>query len=135
MYIPHPPQTSQTDHARLLRPRDHGRIVNLDSSRIHWPNAIHDLCQKVSCPAAPLTAGVSQLWKRTTSGEIDTTIGIVVGVLLGVFLIATCAFLYIYRGSIRTKKRKRRGHHRKTSSSKGSKSSDSGGSAAPPAPA
>lgn len=72
----------------------------------------------------------SRLQPRTTAHQLDTTIGIVVGVLLGVFVIASIAFLYIYRGSIRLKKRKRRHRHHRSSSSRGSKESDSGRSAA-----
>ncbi|KAI0127353.1 hypothetical protein BJ170DRAFT_369806 [Xylariales sp. AK1849] len=77
----------------------------------------------------------SSLQKRTTVQDTDTTIGIIVGVVLGVFLVATFAFLYIYRNSLRFTPRKR--HHRKSAgskSSKSSKSSDGGGSAAAPPP-
>ncbi|KAH9899098.1 hypothetical protein F4778DRAFT_185814 [Xylariomycetidae sp. FL2044] len=59
--------------------------------------------------------------KRTPVEEMNTTIGIVVGVLLSVFVIAIIAFLYVYRESIRFKKgRRRRRHHHKSSSSKSS---------------
>lgn len=73
--------------------------------------------------------------KRATTEETDTTIGIVVGVVLGVFLVATIAFLYVYRNSIRLGGRRRRRHRKSGSkSSKSSKSSDGGGGA-PAAPA
>lgn len=72
---------------------------------------------------------------RKRSPESDVTIGIVVGVLLGIFLVATCGFLWVYRFSVRFTSR--RHHKRKSSSSKSSKSSkssDGGGGPPPPPP-
>ncbi|KAI4868427.1 hypothetical protein F4820DRAFT_125237 [Hypoxylon rubiginosum] len=74
----------------------------------------------------------SSLRKRTSANSVNTTIGVVVGVLLAVFLVGAFAFLYFYGRSIRvTRKRHRR---RKSSGSKGSKNSDGAGGE-PPAPA
>jgi hypothetical protein len=70
----------------------------------------------------------------TGSGVQDTniTIGIILGVVLGAFLIGVCAFCYTYRFSIRFTNRRRK--HRKSSSSKSSKSSSDGGPPPPPPP-
>ncbi|KAH8668477.1 hypothetical protein BX600DRAFT_510573 [Xylariales sp. PMI_506] len=94
-----------------------------------------------------LTSTLSLLQKRMTQQQMDTTIGIVVGVLVGVFILASCGFLYVYRTSVRFRKQGRRKSHRhshghKSSSSKSSKSSkssdgggggDGGGAPDPPA--
>jgi hypothetical protein len=65
-------------------------------------------------------------------------IGIALGVILGAFLIGACAFLYIYRGSVRCAPRKRRRghHHHHSGSSRSSRSSKhfDGGAAPPPPP-
>ncbi|KAF3015282.1 hypothetical protein E8E14_006630 [Neopestalotiopsis sp. 37M] len=105
-----------------------------------WQSNLHDIRRLLHAWAASFMDSGPGLLKRTTSHQLDTTIGIVVGVLLGVFVLGSIAFLYIYRGSIRIKKRKRRHRHHRSSGSRGSKSSkasDSGASAsaaaAPPA--
>ncbi|ETS83882.1 hypothetical protein PFICI_05758 [Pestalotiopsis fici W106-1] len=102
-----------------------------------WQLIQHELGRLLHAWTASILDSGSGLRKRTTAHQLDTTIGIVVGVLLGVFVLASIAFLYIYRGSIRIKKRKRHHRHRKSSGSRGSKASDSGASAsaaaAPPA--
>ncbi|KAI0016128.1 major facilitator superfamily domain-containing protein [Xylariomycetidae sp. FL0641] len=70
------------------------------------------------------------LQKRNAADHLNTTIGIVVGVLVAVFVVATLAFLYVYGNSIRFKgrrHRRRRHHRRKSGSSKTSKSSRSSG--------
>jgi transposase len=97
-----------------------------------WEFLIHELIRRSGIWMASMVNKASQVRKRTASQDMDTTIGIVVGVLVGVFIVASIAFLHIYRGSIRVKRRKRRHHHRhsKSSSSKSSKASDGGGSAA-----
>lgn len=76
--------------------------------------------------------GLSLLQKRTTSQDLDTTIGVVVGVLVGVFILGTLAFCLVYRNSIRLKRKKkfRRHHRHKSGSSHGSKSSRSSDSSA-----
>lgn len=61
----------------------------------------------------------------------NTSIGIAVGVVLGVFLIAVVVFLYRYPHALRFGRRKRRHHH---GSRKGSKTSSSDGGDAAPAP-
>jgi hypothetical protein len=74
-----------------------------------------------------------ELRRRSGSTDANLTVGIIVGVVLGIFLVGCFAFLWIYRNSIvfsRTKNKKRR---KSSGSSKASsKASDSG---APPPPA
>lgn len=78
---------------------------------------------------------VPALVKRQFSSDpvqnTNASIGLAVGVVLGIFLIGTFAFLWVYRYSIRCSPRKKR----RPSSRKGSKSSkassDSGGEPAP----
>ncbi|KAK8076656.1 7 transmembrane receptor (rhodopsin family) domain-containing protein [Apiospora phragmitis] len=71
---------------------------------------------------------ISDLRKRTTSQDLDVTIGIVVGVLLGIFLLGTLAFCYVYRNSIRFKRKRkfqRQQRRHKSGGSRGSKNSKS----------
>lgn len=139
MYIPGT-HSSQLDHTQppewtigpnRIANHEPWRHVNLMSA---WSSLLLTLSRRISAQAPSEARDGSRVHRRTTSHDIDTTIGIVVGVLLGVFLIASCAFLYRYRGSIRVKKRKRHHRHHKSSSSKSSKASDGGEPAAPPAP-
>ncbi|PHH61625.1 hypothetical protein CDD81_8140 [Ophiocordyceps australis] len=62
------------------------------------------------------------LWKRGSTST-DTQIGIIVGVLIAIFLMGVCAFLWIYRHSVRFSSRPRRRQRRKSTSSKSSKAS------------
>ncbi|EFY92332.1 hypothetical protein MAC_01603 [Metarhizium acridum CQMa 102] len=81
-----------------------------------------------------LDIGAALRKRQFSSGAADATnvqIGIALGVILGVFLIATGAFLYMYRSSVRFTYRKHRRHHSKSSRS----SSKSAESTPPPAPA
>ncbi|KAK8022101.1 7 transmembrane receptor (rhodopsin family) domain-containing protein [Apiospora rasikravindrae] len=76
---------------------------------------------------------LSPLRKRETSQDLDNTIGVIVGVLVGVFVLGTLAFCYAYRNSIRFKRKQkfRRQRRRHTSGgSHGSKSSKSSRSSA-----
>lgn len=74
------------------------------------------------------------LQKRAGADNVNTTIGVVVGVLLAAFIVGAFVFLYFYGKSIRFTKRKR--HRRKSSGSKGSKTSEGGaGGCDPPAAA
>ncbi|KFH42591.1 hypothetical protein ACRE_066830 [Hapsidospora chrysogenum ATCC 11550] len=66
----------------------------------------------------------------TENANIRT--GIVVGVVLGVFLISVLTFCWFYRYSIRFTYRKKRRHGHKSGSSKSSKSSRSSDGGAPP---
>ncbi|XXH04362.1 hypothetical protein Hte_010776 [Hypoxylon texense] len=84
-----------------------------------------------ACSTA-LDRAASSLRKRTSPDSVNTTIGVVVGVLLAVFLVGFFAFLYFYGKSIRVTRRRHR--RRKSSGSKGSKNSDGAGGE-PPAPA
>ncbi|KAI0481383.1 hypothetical protein GGR56DRAFT_689087 [Xylariaceae sp. FL0804] len=70
--------------------------------------------------------GASGLRKRTAIQQQNRTIGIVVGILLGVFLVAVIWFLYVYRYSIRCSRRKKH-RHRRSGGTKGSHSSQSSG--------
>ncbi|KAH8780924.1 hypothetical protein F5883DRAFT_637805 [Diaporthe sp. PMI_573] len=72
------------------------------------------------------------LRRRDTTSSTNTTIGIVVGVLLGLFIIASIVFLYRYRYTVHFHSKRRR-HHRHHSS-KGSKTSSEGAGAPPPPP-
>lgn len=75
--------------------------------------------------------------KRQISGspleKTNIRIGIAVGVVLGVFLVATCAFLWTYRFSIRCSRKRRRPNKQKSSSSRSSKAASDHGVDAPPA--
>lgn len=84
---------------------------------------------------AQLHTWLRRQFSSNGSENKNIQIGIALGVILGAFLIAAVAFLYIYRGSVKcTKRKKRRGHHKSASSrsSRSSKNSDEG--AAPPPP-
>lgn len=75
----------------------------------------------------------SNLQKRS-GASVNTTIGVVVGILLAVFLVGFFAFLYFYGRSIRFTRKRR--HRRKSSGSKGnSEGGTGGGTGDPPAPA
>ncbi|KAI1134863.1 hypothetical protein F5Y05DRAFT_193437 [Hypoxylon sp. FL0543] len=63
----------------------------------------------------------TRLGKRSGS-SVNTTIGVVVGILLAAFVIGFFTFIYFYGRSIRFAKRRR--HRRKSSGSKGSKNSE-----------
>jgi hypothetical protein len=79
----------------------------------------------------------SDLKRDATAQSMDLTIGIVVGVLLGVFFLGLFGFLYVYRKSVKFASKKHRRRKSGTGSSKSSKSSKSsdGGGAPPPPPA
>ncbi|KAG6002804.1 hypothetical protein E4U21_002761 [Claviceps maximensis] len=66
--------------------------------------------------------------------KTNTQIGIAVAVTLGLFLVAACTFLYVYRSSIRCRRRRRPHHmmHPATKSSRSSASSSPVGPAAAP---
>ncbi|KAI5860605.1 hypothetical protein GGS23DRAFT_231597 [Durotheca rogersii] len=67
------------------------------------------------------------------SADVNTTIGVVVGILLAVFLAAAGSFMYFYGRSIRTGRRRNR--RRRSAASRGSKLEEGGappGDAPPP---
>ncbi|KAI2470505.1 hypothetical protein F4781DRAFT_175137 [Annulohypoxylon bovei var. microspora] len=76
---------------------------------------------------------ITRLRKRSGANSVNTTIGVVVGILLAVFLLGFFGFLYFYGRSLRFKRRKH--HRRKSAGSKNSKNSEGVGAAggAPPA--
>ncbi|KAI1444960.1 hypothetical protein F5Y02DRAFT_418516 [Annulohypoxylon stygium] len=74
---------------------------------------------------------VTRLGKRAGGNSVNTTIGVVVGILLAVFLLGFFGFIYFYGRSLRAKRRKHR--RRKSSASKASKNSEGAAAAAPPA--
>jgi hypothetical protein len=75
------------------------------------------------------------LRKRDPLQSTNVTIGAVVGVLLGVFIIGTIYFCVRYHRSIRFGDHKKRRHRRSGGSSRGSKASASSASTAPAPPA
>ncbi|KAG6026831.1 hypothetical protein E4U19_002398 [Claviceps sp. Clav32 group G5] len=64
--------------------------------------------------------------------DTNTQVSIAVGIVLGVFLIASGTFLYVYRSSIRCRRRRHR-HHPAGKSSRSSSNSAGSAQAAPPA--
>lgn len=64
-----------------------------------------------------------RLHRRESAQQNAAMIGAVVGVLLSVFIIGSCAFLYYYRDSIRHAQQKRIRRRRKSRGSKSSKGS------------
>lgn len=116
MYIPLPsrPPTSSTPPPSARAAPAPGAIPHVISSLSH------------------LAARWTELRRRDTTSSTNTTIGIVVGVLLGVFIISSIVFLYRYRYTVRFHSKRRR-HHRHHSS-KGSKTSSEGAGAPPPPP-
>ena len=74
---------------------------------------------------------IRRQFSSNPSDNTNIQIGLVVGIVLGAFIVGLCIFLYISRHTIRFRRRRRRSV-RKTSSSKSSKSSDA---EAPPPPA
>ncbi|EEY21632.1 predicted protein [Verticillium alfalfae VaMs.102] len=81
----------------------------------------------------PETLKRRQVSISANNDNTNRTVGIVLGVLLGVFVIGVCVFLYVYRDALRKarhRRRRRRRHHRRP----GSKSSKSSSEGAPPPP-
>ncbi|KAI1401112.1 hypothetical protein F4819DRAFT_339134 [Hypoxylon fuscum] len=74
----------------------------------------------------------SSLRKRSDADNVNTTIGVVVGILLAVFAAGFLAFFYFYGKSMRFTKKKHR--RRKSSGSKTSKDGGGGGGGDPPPP-
>ncbi|KAI1373028.1 hypothetical protein F4677DRAFT_235158 [Hypoxylon crocopeplum] len=140
MYIP------QTNHLRPDSSPASAARLGVDLIPAHELNIYHSSSfpvESISCwarrvfgrslGALPALNHTPSLRKRAAD-NVNTTIGVVVGILLAVFLVGAFAFLYVYRRSIRFKKRRHR--RRKSSGSKGSKNSDgAGGAAAGDAPA
>ncbi|KAI1333529.1 hypothetical protein F5Y15DRAFT_421729 [Xylariaceae sp. FL0016] len=114
------------------------RDVDGPEIMMHFRSWMRRLATSSGDAAATRTLGHgATLRKRDAVSQMNTTIGVVVGVLLAVFLLAVAWFLYVYRKSIRFTPRKKR-RHRKSSGSKSSQSSQStaegaGAEEAPPA--
>lgn len=117
---------------------------------MYIPLRLHERLS-VSSSSAPLSLAVD---RRSGGGPLDLSrrqfsddgtenanirTGVIVGVILGLFLIGIIVFLYWYRSSIRFTYRKKKGHRRsgssnRSKSSKSSKSSDRGPPEPPPPP-
>ncbi|KAI1247361.1 hypothetical protein MGN70_011250 [Eutypa lata] len=126
----------RTGQQYLLRELSGGPI--LDYSVL--PSSIRLLLTRVldAAAVAPTTfnGATSSLHRRDSAQQNTAMIGAVVGVLLSVFLIGSCVFLYYYRDSLRQAQRKRSRRRRRKSrgskSSKSSKGSEGGGQPPPP---
>ncbi|KAH7361472.1 hypothetical protein B0T11DRAFT_279014 [Plectosphaerella cucumerina] len=103
------------------------------------PSGLAWLWRSISSTTAVLHNSESYLKSRQTPassvGSTNTIVGVVLGVVLGLFVLGVCVFLYTYRDSLRRIRRRHR-RHRSTSSksSKSSRSSRSskGAAEAPP---
>ncbi|KAK8017276.1 hypothetical protein PG991_008352 [Apiospora marii] len=126
----HPSQPNQHDGKRLLSQVWEWAALHITS----WTKSASTLWHDGSHNEPSSATGPSVLLrKRTTSQDLDVTIGVVVGVLLGVFLLGTLAFCYVYRDSIRLKRKKkfqRQQRRHRSGGSHGSKSSKSSRSSA-----
>ncbi|KIE01623.1 hypothetical protein MAJ_02428, partial [Metarhizium majus ARSEF 297] len=123
MYIP-----LRESQSRAAGQEAHDRSGGLEYSPPWVAELHHEARRRLNMDGAALGK------RQFSSGAADATnvqIGIALGVILGVFLIATGAFLYMYRSSVRFTYRKHRRHHTKSSRS----SSKSTESTPPPAPA
>ncbi|KAI0880772.1 uncharacterized protein GGS22DRAFT_79998 [Annulohypoxylon maeteangense] len=94
-------------------------------------NTAHQLFTRSLGALSTTLEHLTRLRKRAGSNSVNTTIGVVVGILLAVFLLGFFGFFYFYGRSLRAKQRKHR--RRKSAASKNSKNSESAGAAAPPA--
>lgn len=126
----HSPPCNKHDVKRLLL-----QVWEWAASKVtNWTKiassiSLGDNRDKTSSDAGPSVS----LRKRTSSQDLNVTIGVVVGVLLGVFLLGTLAFCYVYRNSIRLKRKKkfqRQQRRHRSGGSHGSKSSKSSRSSA-----
>jgi hypothetical protein len=152
MYIPLEIRSSSAQSASLADAEIHAPRHALGASdpRLFDQRVLQALATAVSNGIHRAIESIRQMWhthitsasgvkrRAATSSSNDTTIGIVVGVLLGVFFVGLFIFLYVYRKSVRFASKKRR-RRKGTGSSKSSKASSDGGGAAPapppPAPA
>ncbi|KAH6673889.1 hypothetical protein EV126DRAFT_438895 [Verticillium dahliae] len=78
-----------------------------------------------------------QVSLSANNDNTNRTVGIVLGVLLGVFVIGVCIFLYVYRDALRKarhRRRRRRRHHRRPGSKSSKSSSEGAPPPSPPAP-
>ncbi|KAI3401807.1 hypothetical protein diail_8185 [Diaporthe ilicicola] len=101
------------------------------------PDAIPHVTTTTSSLSHHMPNAWAALWKRDATSSTNTTIGIVVGVLLGVFITASILFLYRYRYTVRfhrSRRRRRHRHHQHHSSKSSKTSRSSEGAAAPPPP-
>ncbi|KAK8108521.1 hypothetical protein PG984_014322 [Apiospora sp. TS-2023a] len=122
----HPSQSSKHDGKRVL-----SQVWEWAARQItSWTKSASSLSHN---EASSATGPPVLLRKRTSAQDLDVTIGVVVGVLLGVFLLGTLAFCYVYRNSIRLKRKKkfqRQQRRHRSGGSHGSKSSKSSRSSA-----
>ncbi|KAH6670358.1 hypothetical protein F5X68DRAFT_215830 [Plectosphaerella plurivora] len=98
------------------------------------------LWRSISSAASLSTDSISHLRARdnpaSSVGRTNTIVGIVLGIVLGLFVVGVCAFVYNYRDSLRRIRKKHRHKRHRSTSSKSSKSSRSsrGAAEAPPPP-
>ncbi len=120
MYIPLPPLSAPVPVARAAggpAPPDLVR-AGLESRQTASPGG----STTVSGPSSSSTTTPPPPPPAQPSDNTNVTIGAVVGVVLGVFLIGIFAFLYTYRNSVRFSSKKKH-KRRKSAGSKSSKAS------------
>ncbi|PNH29292.1 hypothetical protein BJF96_g7336 [Verticillium dahliae] len=91
----------------------------------------------IDTKAERLEASPSPVSLSANNDNTNRTVGIVLGVLLGVFVIGVCIFLYVYRDALRKarhRRRRRRRHHRRPGSKSSKSSSEGAPPPSPPAP-
>ncbi|KAI1328419.1 hypothetical protein F5Y16DRAFT_154542 [Xylariaceae sp. FL0255] len=117
----------------------HNNEPNIIASFFHlftWAtNQISHILSNYTLPSStPSSQNKPLLSKRGGGSSVSTTIGVVVGILLTVFVIGIGGFLYVYHKSIRVRyrRRRRRSHHSHHHHKTGSKSSKSSATSAPP---
>ncbi|KAH8902891.1 hypothetical protein BR93DRAFT_221218 [Coniochaeta sp. PMI_546] len=130
MYIPALPRALPENAATGVE-SGHPRQTSTSDLRRLQP-ALHDASAAIARFFGASDA--SELRKRDPLHSSNVTIGAVVGVLLGVFIIGTIYFCIRYHRSIRFSDNRKRRHRRSGGSSRGSKSSTSSSSTAPAPP-
>ncbi|OIW22798.1 hypothetical protein CONLIGDRAFT_687211 [Coniochaeta ligniaria NRRL 30616] len=134
MYIPALPRAlPETDAPGVY----FGHASRTPASELRQLRAsLHDATTAVTRFSGATGAAPDLLRKRDPMQSSNVTIGAVVGVLLGVFIIGTIYFCIRYHRSIRFSDNKKRQHHRRPGggSSRGSKASTSSSRSAPAPP-
>ncbi|KAJ9131038.1 hypothetical protein NKR19_g9663 [Coniochaeta hoffmannii] len=133
MYIPALPRPFPNSRTSTAAQVEHGLPNPVPATDPSLVRPLHDATRSIT--RLLTNNGAAPNRKRDLQSQ-NVTIGIVVGVLLGVFIIGTIYFCVRYHRTIRFADRKKRIHRRSGGggSSRGSKSSTSSGSTAPAAP-